>query len=218
MDTQGEENDLTKLVREINESAAGLTLKLPSAPEFMCLMRCIDGKPVGYPIWKTFEHTETLNLKNETVSATLLSLSQKLKFLNPDPMKSTIIKLKSNNSTFNIYLPGKQDEWQYSFVVNFEKKDKVPISDEDRRDLILKIVKRLKKLDGFEEFMAKNVNEKEEITPSNKFYSEILEAISDELIKWDKKRISYHEKRLKREREILMKMIEEKKKEEEDVV
>lgn len=205
-ETQDAERVLETL-KELNKSASGLTFKLPSAPEFMCIMKCKNGKPVGLPIWKTFQHEDGLTIANETVSATFLSLSQRLTMFNPDPKESTIIKITFGETTYSVFLPGKDDPDQFAFVVAFEKTERVKIADEDRVLLVKKIVERLTKFGELREWDDGAVDHRNEITVDHPLYRNILDAISEELLLWDKTRVKYLEDKLKKERKVLHELI-----------
>ncbi|RMG35091.1 MAG: hypothetical protein D6732_09670 [Methanobacteriota archaeon] len=212
-----ENTRFTETLTNLNKSAAGLTFRLPSAPEFMCIMKCKNGKPVGLPIWKTFQHQEGLTIANETISATFLSLSQRLSMFNPNPNDSTIIKLTIGETTYSVYLPSPDDTHQFAFVVAFEKKERVKIADEDRHLLVRKIVDRLKQIDGFASWGDNDTDQRNEITIDHPLYKEILEAVSKELLEWDQKRVKYLEEKVKKDRKALHEIINKMRKEQEEI-
>jgi hypothetical protein len=168
-------------------------LKLPSAPVFMCIMKTEDGKPVGFPLWKSFDNkADELNLNNETLSSTFLSLSKNLRTLNPDytDETDTVLRITYNQRSWSVYIPAKNAEFQISFFVAFEETDQVKITDEDRSKLTKTIVENLKKIPELGK-ISKNELLIETIEKNTKLYSNILEVVSKAIQIWDKKRIKY---------------------------
>ncbi len=201
------EEEYVEILERVRNTSSGLLLNLPSAPHFMCILQTKKGKPIGYPIWKTFEHKEgVLSLENETISSTLLSLAKNLKALNADPNTSTVIRITSGNQHYNFYLPSWDDHAQFCFVVAFEKNPKVNLSDEDREDLVLSIVKRLKQNEELMEIVSSPSQIQKEIKIGTPLYQRILQSISETIVKWDKTRVKYLEKSMKKERDRLVEL------------
>lgn len=203
---------------DVFESAAAKLLELPSAPAFMCIMRTIEGQPVGFPVWKTFENRPNeLSLSNETLSSTFLSLSKNLKTLNPNysDEKETIMRISFNQRSWSIFVPGSESEFQISFFVAFEEKDSVDISDEDRVNLTNQIVEKLRKHPEIQAISSGEVV-RETINPNDELYREILEIVSKTIQTWDKKRIRYLKEEAEKERQRIIAEAQAKANEETD--
>ena len=54
-------------------------LRLPSSPVMMTMMRTIEGKPEGIPLWSSFiSKDDEISMENENLTATLLSLARNI--------------------------------------------------------------------------------------------------------------------------------------------
>jgi len=195
---------------ELLNSSSAVWIRLPSAPVFMCIMKTLEGKPIGMPIWKTFENRpDERTLENETVSSTLLNLSHILSMLTKGNRPDTegVMRISYANRTWSIYLPSPTQEFQITFIVAFEETDQVLITTKDREVLTKELVQAIQTIKEFNERIK---NEEEWIIDiQDPLYKEILHKISDTIFQWDKKRIKY----LKKEAEKLRKRLREEEKE-----
>lgn len=177
------------------ESSAAVWLRLPSAPAFMCIMRTILGKPVGMPLWKTFENEpDKLSLTNESLSSTFLNLSKNLLSIVPDRKsdKDSVLRISFGGKSWNIYIPPNSTDYQFSFVVAFEDVDAVEIDDKAREQLTRAIVKRLQKIADLQAIIN-GTKVVETIELESSLYKDILTAVTEVIRKWDNTRIKYLE-------------------------
>jgi len=195
---------------QLLNSSSAVWIRLPSAPVFMCIMKTLEGKPIGMPVWKTFENRpDERTLENETVSSTLLNLSHILSMLTKGNRSDSegVMKISYANRTWSIYLPSPTQEFQITFIVAFEETDQVLITTKDREVLTKELVQAMQTVEKFSEQIK---NEEEWIIDvQDPLYIEILHKISNTIFQWDKKRIKY----LKKEAEKLRKRLREEEKE-----
>lgn len=180
-------------------------LRLPSAPVYMSIMKTIDGKPEGNPLWTSFVSKDNLSMENENVSSTLISLSKNIGDLASDSKKKDgkVIHLAIEKRSYNIYLPSADSEFQISFVVVFESSESILVEDKHRKELVRLVVTRLSKLISFLDYLSRD---EELIERNNPLHREIQNVIADILQNWDKKRVKYLIKEEEKERRRLAKI------------
>ncbi len=209
MDAEFDKNQLLN-------SSSSVWLRLPSAPVFMCVMRTIDGRPVGMPVWKSFENRpDERSMENETVSSTLLNLTHILSLLTKTKKEDgeSVMKISYADRTWSIYMPASNQPFQVTFIVAFEETDKVQITSKDREVLTKEIVNALA---GIDEFKKRLKNEEEWIVETHEpLYKTIMDTISETIYQWDKKRIKYLQKEADRIRKQLREEAKAKRKQEE---
>ena len=202
---------------QLLNSSSAVWIRLPSAPVFMCIMKTLEGKPIGMPVWKTFENRpDERTLENETVSSTLLNLSHILSMLTKGNRSDSegVMKISYANRTWSIYLPSPTQEFQITFIVAFEETDQVLITTKDREVLTKELVQAMQTVEKFSEQIK---NEEEWIIDvQDPLYIEILHKISNTIFQWDKKRIKYLKKEAEKLRKRLMEEEKERRKQEEE--
>ncbi|MCY3412404.1 MAG: hypothetical protein INQ03_12275 [Candidatus Heimdallarchaeota archaeon] len=187
-------------MRTMSENLKGSDhiLKLPSAPVYLSIMKTLEGKPFGTPIWLSFEHKPEKSLENENIAATIISLSNNIAALTPGIRKEgKIVRLTVDNKSYNIFLPKPDAELQVSFVVVFEQSDTVLVEDSHREELIRQVVDRLAGFTVFKEYIAEDDRP---IDKTNPLYRQIQDLIADVILLWDKKRVTYLKKQEEEER------------------
>jgi len=200
---------------EIEKIETQILFRLPSSPSYMSILPTLNGKPSGIPLWSTFINKEERSFENEGVSSTFISLAKTISQIATDDEKDgKIVRISLDNRTFNIYTPHPDDDFQIAFIVVFEDQDKILIEDKYKEELVQSIVKVLRDHDEFRKFLGTSIEN--QIDRSNPLYKDILSQLSKTLIKWDKKRVQYLEKQLKKERERIEKLIKEMEKEQEE--
>ncbi len=183
-------------------------LRLPSAPVYMTIMRTIDGKPFGEPIWNSFVHKGGLSLENENISSTLISLSKNIANLSSDK-KGKVVRLTLEEKSYNIYLPG-DEKLQISFVIVFESSDTVLIDNKHKEELVMLVVDKLKKLPEFISYLSGN---EVQIRLEDPLYRKIQDLIGNVITEWDKKRVKYLMKKEEEERKRLAELAKKELKE-----
>lgn len=188
-------------------------LRLPSAPVYLSIMKTVEGKPYGNPVWISFVHREELSLENENISSTLISLSKNIANLSSED-KGKVVRLTLDGKSYNIFLPG-TGEFQISFVIVFEKNDTILVEPKHNEELIMEIVKELSKLEEFREFLLKT---DEQISKDDPLYRKIQDVIGRSILSWDRKRVKYlmkkHEEESKRLAELARQQLKEQMKNE----
>ncbi len=153
-------------------------------PIYMSIMETLEGKPVGYPIWNTFEDKPSeRTLNNETLSSTFISLVKTLSKITEDNSKDgQIMQVSLQNITYNIYLPHSLDDFQIAFVVVFEEKESSLISTNLRKKLARKMVKTLRNCNSLRVHL--NKSSERQIMPGSSLHAEMNKLIDKSLLKW----------------------------------
>lgn len=155
-----------------------------SRPIYMSLMETLEGKPVGYPIWNTFDDQPNVRtLNNETLSSTFISLTKTLSNIESEiPSKGQVMQVNLNNTTYSIYSPSPEDDFQIAFVVVFEEKDSTLISKGLREKLARRLVKSLRNCKSLRIHLKNSSNR--QIMPGSNVHAEMDELINKSLLKW----------------------------------
>ena len=153
-------------------------------PIYMSIMETLEGKPVGYPMWNTFDDTPSeRTMNNETLSSTFISLVKTLSNISEDiPNDGQIMQVSLQNTTYNIYLPHPEDEFQIAFVVVFEEKESSLISTSLRKKLAKKMVKTLRKCKPLRTHLKDSSDR--QIIPGSPLHAELDQIIDKSLLKW----------------------------------
>ena len=187
----------------INEVDEKRIKTLGSRPIYMSIIRTIEGKPIGYPIWNNFmNNPNERRMENEVMASTLLSLAKTLsKITSDENAKGKYMKVNFEGRSYNIYSPHRDDDFQISFVAIFEARDDVLIRDEYKEELTRTLVEQLQTLPKLNEYLNLGIEEPIEIF--SPLHQEIEKLIEETIEKWDKKRVKYlREKELAKLKEI----------------
>ncbi|MHA2250339.1 MAG: hypothetical protein ACXAD7_08250 [Candidatus Kariarchaeaceae archaeon] len=177
-------------------------LRLPSAPVYMSIIRTLESKPVGIPIWSSFEHKEERSMSNEAIAGTLLSLTKNIADLVDDSPDGKVVRVSLDNKSYNIYTPSKTARFQISFVVVFEDVDTILVKAKFKEELVKLMVEALRKSENFINYLETGVEV--QIQATDDLHQEIQTRIAKVIKKWDNKRVEYLEKKAKEERERLL--------------
>ena len=147
-------------------------------------METLEGKPIGYPIWNTFEDKPSeRTLNNETLSSTFISLAKTLSNIETDiPDNGQIMQVNLNNTNYSIYSPNPVDDFQIAFVVVFEEKDSALVSRKLREKLAKKLVKSLRNSKSLRNHL--NNSSERQIMPGSSLHAEMNDLIDKSLLKW----------------------------------
>ncbi len=201
----------------IKEGITTKILRLPSAPVYMSIIKTLNGKPVGIPIWNSFQSIEARSMTNEAMSSTFLQLAKNISDLADTKSKDgKVIRVTLDTRSYNIFNPSPDAKLQISFVVVFEQTDKVNLKQKHREELTRLIVQSLKKNKKFRKYLDSEVSD--QITKDHPLNDSIENDIAKVIIKWDDKRVEYLEKKAKEERERLKTLAKEEMKKQENVV
>ncbi len=185
-------------------------MQLPSAPLFMQIMKTIEGRPTGMPIWNSFVHKNEKSLLNENMGATFLSLSKNFVNLSTQENDGSIFSVSANKKTYNFYLASALSDFQIAFVVVFEDKETILVKKQHRDELIKNIVSKLKSMDEFVTYIR---DHDQQIEYNSPLYNKIRDLISDTIKTWDKKRVEYIEKADREKRKKILELAKEQEKE-----
>lgn len=167
----------------------------------MSIMRTKEGKPVGIPIWSSFDsRNNARSMENESMSSTFLSLSKSVSDMAEDREKDgKIVTISMGKRTFNIFLPHPQDDFQVSFVIVFEESDAILVKDKHKMELVHLVAYALRELNSFRDFLK---GTKEQIPKDSSLYAQILDHIAEKIKKWDRKRVTRIREKLEEERRL----------------
>lgn len=153
-------------------------------PIYMSIMETLEGKPVGYPIWNTFDDQPSQRtLNNETLSSTFISLVKTLSKITEDvPPDGHIMQVSLQNTTYNIFLPNPTDDFQIAFVVVFEEKESSLISPNLRKKLAKKMVKTLRNHKPLRTHLQDSSDR--QIVSGSSLHTELDKLVEKSLLKW----------------------------------
>jgi hypothetical protein len=192
-------------------------LRLPSAPVYMSIIRTLEGKPVGIPIWNSFIHQEDRTMTNEAMSSTFLQLAKNIADLAADTeQQGKVVRVTLEERSYNIFSPHKSSPFQISFVVVFEAQDTVLIKAKHKEELVRLVIQSLQSSKQLKKFLASEL--KSQIQPGSSLYTRIEQTIAKVVKKWDDKRVKYIEKKAKEERERLIQLAKEQAQLQEDLL
>lgn len=178
-------------------------LRLPSSPMMMTMMRTIEGKPEGIPLWSSFlSRDDELSMNNENLTATLLSLARNItKLAESDSKDGYVFRVTIEKKSYNFFIPHQLSDFQLSFIAVFEDKDKILIKASDKEELVRIVVANLKLNQEVYDFIN---NGNEHVEHTSDMDNIIRKVVGHSILNWDKKRVKYLEKKLKEERKRLI--------------
>lgn len=178
-------------------------LRLPSSPVMMTMMRTIEGKPEGIPLWSSFiSKDDEISMENENLTATLLSLARNITNLaESDNKEGYIFRVTIEKKSYNFFIPHPLSDFQLSFIAVFETTDKILIKAVDKEELVKIIVSNLKLNQMVYDFINNGNDHVEHTSDLDKI---IRNVVGQSILVWDKKRVKYLEKKLKEERKRLV--------------
>ena len=153
-------------------------------PIYMSIIETLEGKPIGYPIWNTFDDQPSeRTLNNETLSSTFISLVKTLSKITEDISKDgQIMQVSLQNTTYNIFLPHPEDDFKIAFVVVFEEKESSLISPALRKKLARKMVKTLRNCKPLRSHLEDS--SERQIPSGSSLHEELDKLVSKSLLKW----------------------------------
>lgn len=160
------------------------TDEIITRPIYMSIIETLDGKPVGYPIWNTFDdQPNERSLNNETLSSTFISLVKTLSKISEDMSKDgQIMQVSLQNTTYNIFLPHPEDDFKIAFVVVFEEKETSLISPNLRKKLARKMVKTLRNCKNLTLHLKESSDR--QIHDGSPLNEELDKIVAKSLLKW----------------------------------
>ncbi len=180
-------------------------LRLPSSPVMMTMMRTIEGKPEGIPLWSSFiSRDDEISMENENLTATLLSLARNItRLAETDNKEGYVFRVTIESKSYNFFIPHPHSDFQLSFIAVFEDKDEILIKAVDKEELVRIIVSNLKLNQMMYDFIN---NGDEHVEYASDLDKVIRKVVGQSILIWDKKRVKYLEKKLKEERKRLIKL------------
>lgn len=175
---------------------------LPESPiVYFSLMRTGEGKPVGMPIWSSFDNrANERSMENETFSSTFLSLAKNVADMSEDlEGDGKNIRISINQKSYNIFLPHPNAPFQLCFVIVFEEQDYILVEDRYKTELVQIVRQRLEELEELHAFL---LGTDEQIDYGAPLGGQILNEVTKVIQKWDKKRVKYLRDKREQEEEL----------------
>ncbi len=173
------------------------------------IMRMVDGKPQGVPIWKTpLDPEKHPNLSDDTITTTLVSLSKRFVRPSLEGKNYNFVKLSFNNIIFDIYLPSSGKD-QFALITIFQSEPPIKTTEKERDELILTLVSKIKKIEEFRKVFTKSFGDQSlEIEFNSTLYKKILSVVFDEVEKFNNIKLHKLKEEIEKKRRIQEEKIE----------